>query len=127
MPRLARLHAEEVSRRRRLLTPEQRLNPAYAADSPHSELWFAVEHEEQRRCGMRDVQPGGPRPPPPFVSDDQEAESEEEEQRKANDEEVVYQQWLAEAIALSVADDCVVPPPSKTEPTEPQEVYQWTG
>ncbi|KAE8788326.1 Pre-mRNA-processing factor 39 [Hordeum vulgare] len=31
-----------------------------------------------------------------------------------------------ETIALSAAGDYVVPPPSKTEPTEPQrEVYQW--
>ncbi|KAE8815715.1 hypothetical protein D1007_06771 [Hordeum vulgare] len=55
VPRSARLHAEEVSRRRRLLTPEQCLNPAYAADSPHREFWFTVEHEEQRRRDVHDV------------------------------------------------------------------------
>ncbi|KAE8780127.1 hypothetical protein D1007_46807 [Hordeum vulgare] len=31
---VAQLHTEEVSRRRRLLTPEQRQNPVYAFDSP---------------------------------------------------------------------------------------------
>ncbi|KAE8800356.1 putative inactive leucine-rich repeat receptor-like protein kinase [Hordeum vulgare] len=51
-------------------------------------------------------------------------DSEEEERRRA-DEEAAYQQQLAEAIALSAADDCVVPPPLKPEPTEPREVYQW--
>ncbi|KAE8790819.1 pre-mrna-processing factor 39 [Hordeum vulgare] len=90
---------------------------------------------------MHDVQPGGPPSPQPVVSEeDHEAEaayqemlaailreSEEEERRKANEEEAGYQQRLAEAITLSVASDCVLPPPSKTEPTEPYEVYQWTG
>ncbi|KAE8768112.1 cytochrome p450 71c4 [Hordeum vulgare] len=75
VPRSARVHAEEVSRRRRVLTPEQWQNPAYA-DSPNWELWIVVEHKEQRRRGVRDVQPGGPPPPPPVVSDeDQEAEA----------------------------------------------------
>ncbi|KAE8766666.1 hypothetical protein D1007_62070 [Hordeum vulgare] len=46
------VHAEEVSRRRRLLTTRQRRNPAYAADpSPMWELWFAVEHEEPEPAG----------------------------------------------------------------------------
>ena len=46
------------------------------ADSPNWEVWFAVEHESQSRCGVREVQPGGPPPPLPVVSDeDQEAES----------------------------------------------------
>ncbi|KAE8767930.1 Pre-mRNA-processing factor 39 [Hordeum vulgare] len=43
------------------------------------------------------------------------------------DEEATYHQQLAKAITLSPAGDCVVPPPSKLEPTEPREVYQWTG
>ena len=57
VPRFARLHAEEVSLRRRLLMPEQRQNHAYASDSPRWEVWFAVEHEEQRRRGVRWVPP----------------------------------------------------------------------
>ncbi|KAE8799606.1 hypothetical protein D1007_24985 [Hordeum vulgare] len=47
VPRSARVHLEEVTKRRR--------DPTYAADSPNWEVWFAVEHEEQRQ-----VQPGGP-------------------------------------------------------------------
>ncbi|KAE8805914.1 hypothetical protein D1007_17913 [Hordeum vulgare] len=35
VPRSARVHAEEVSCRRRLLTTEQRRDHAYAADSPN--------------------------------------------------------------------------------------------
>ncbi|KAE8788721.1 hypothetical protein D1007_37294 [Hordeum vulgare] len=139
VPRSTQMHAEEVSRRRRQLTPEQRLNPVYAADSPHREVWFAVEHEEQRR---RDLQLGGPPSPPPIVSDeDQEAEAayqaaliaalregKEEEWCKVEEKDAAYEAQLAEAIAMSIADDCVVPPPPKTEPTEPQQkVYQWTG
>ncbi|KAE8770181.1 Cytochrome P450 71C4 [Hordeum vulgare] len=45
VPRSARVHAEEVRRYRRLLTPEQRQNLACADDSPNWELWFTVEHE----------------------------------------------------------------------------------
>ncbi|KAE8783001.1 adp-ribosylation factor-related protein 1 [Hordeum vulgare] len=60
VPQSARVHAEEVSRRRRLLTAEQRRDLTYAADFPNWEVWFAVEHEEHRRRGVREVQPGGP-------------------------------------------------------------------
>ncbi|KAE8788682.1 hypothetical protein D1007_37253 [Hordeum vulgare] len=81
----------------------------------------------------------GPPPPPPVVSDeDQEAEATyqasltavlrdiEEEARCRADDEAAYQQQLAEAIALSTASDCVVPPPPKPE-LKPREIYQWTG
>ncbi|KAE8785840.1 hypothetical protein D1007_40345 [Hordeum vulgare] len=68
VPRSVRLHTEELSRRRCLLTPEQRLNTAYTADSPHWELWFAVEQEEQHQRGVRDVQLGGPPPPHPSAA-----------------------------------------------------------
>ncbi|KAE8812337.1 hypothetical protein D1007_10694 [Hordeum vulgare] len=126
----ARMHAEEVSRRQRQLTREQRLNPAYVADSPNWEVWFALEHEEQRRRDVRDMQPGSPPPPMPIVSDEdreEEAayqtalavvlrESEEEERRKADEEEVAYEAQLAEAIALSAAGDCIVPLLPKSEP-----------
>ncbi|KAE8777915.1 hypothetical protein D1007_49273 [Hordeum vulgare] len=62
VPRLTRVHLKVVSKQRRLLTAEQRRDPTYAADSPNWKVWFAVEHEEQRRCGVRQVQPGGPPP-----------------------------------------------------------------
>ncbi|KAE8790703.1 hypothetical protein D1007_34908 [Hordeum vulgare] len=71
-----RAHAEEVSHRWRQLTPEQRLKPVYAADTPNWEVWFVLEHEEQRRSSLRDVQPGGPPSHPPVVSnEDQDAEA----------------------------------------------------
>ncbi|KAE8771496.1 hypothetical protein D1007_31400 [Hordeum vulgare] len=54
LSRSARMHANEVSRHRRQLTPEQWLNPVYTADSPHWEVWFAMKHEEQRRPKRRD-------------------------------------------------------------------------
>ncbi|KAE8786895.1 hypothetical protein D1007_39140 [Hordeum vulgare] len=139
MPRSARVHVEEVSRRRRLLTTEQRRDPAYAADSPNWKVWLAVEHEEQRRRGVCEVQPGGHPPHPPIISEkDQEAEAacqatlaavlrdSEEEARCRADEEAAYEQQLAEAILLSNVGDYVVPHPPKPEPTEPREVYQWT-
>ncbi|KAE8766458.1 hypothetical protein D1007_62322 [Hordeum vulgare] len=142
MQRSARVHAEEVTKRRYLLTVEQQRDPTYVADSPKWEAWFAVEHEEQRRRGVRQVQPRGPPPPPPVVSDeDQEAEAacqaalagglrdNEEEARRMAEEEAAYQKQLVEAMALSAAGDCVVPPPSEPEPEPalPREVYQWTG
>ncbi|KAE8819422.1 hypothetical protein D1007_02647 [Hordeum vulgare] len=136
--RSARAHAEEVSRRRRQLTSKQRLNPIYAADSPGWEVWFALEHEEQCRHDVRDVQSGPPPPSPVVRDEDQEAEaayqaapaaarheSEEEERRKAEEEDAAYEAQLAEATTLSAAGDCVVPPPPKIE-SQP-EVYQWTG
>ena len=39
----------EITRRRRLLPPALRNDPAYAVDSPHWEQWFKDEHEERRR------------------------------------------------------------------------------
>ena len=54
VPRTARVHAEEVRRRRALLTPEQRREAAYASDSPNWARWFAFEHEEARRRGVRE-------------------------------------------------------------------------
>ncbi|KAE8769603.1 hypothetical protein D1007_58787 [Hordeum vulgare] len=48
-PRSARVHAEEVRRRRALLMPEQRRDLAYTTDSPYWARWFAFEHEEARR------------------------------------------------------------------------------
>ncbi|KAE8804263.1 hypothetical protein D1007_19840 [Hordeum vulgare] len=49
--RSARAHAEEVRRRRALLTPEQQRDPTYTADSPEWEIWFAVEHGRERIHG----------------------------------------------------------------------------
>lgn len=50
-----RAHAEEVRRRRALLTPEQRREAAYAFDLSYWAQWFAFEHEEARRRGVREV------------------------------------------------------------------------
>ncbi|KAE8785063.1 Cytochrome P450 71C4 [Hordeum vulgare] len=111
--------------------------PRSARTHAEEEVWFVLEHEEQRRRNVRDAQPG-PSPLPPVVCDeDREAEaayqavlaatlreSEEEEWHNAEKEDATYEAHLIEAIALSPTDDCVVPPPSKTEPRP--EVYQWT-
>ena len=124
-------------------TPEQHLNPAYAADSPDWEVFlFVFKDEEQRRRGVQHVRAGTP---PPLVvrNEDLEEEasyqaalaavlreSEEEERRK---EEAAYQARMAEAMALSAAGDCVVPlvarlSPVKAEPEPtPIERYSWTG
>ncbi|KAE8811185.1 hypothetical protein D1007_11929 [Hordeum vulgare] len=103
VPWSARVHVEEVSRRPRLLTTEQRRDPAYAAESPNWELW---------RCWQLRV----------VTDEDQEAEAayqatlvavlcdNEEEARRRADEEATYQQQLVEAIALTAVGDCVVPP-----------------
>ena len=64
-PRSARAHTEEVQRRRALLKPEQRREVAYAADSPNWKRWFAFEHEEARRRGVREVDRTVP--PPPLI------------------------------------------------------------
>jgi hypothetical protein len=74
VPRSARAHAEEVRRRQQQLTPEQRLDPANAADAPNWEVWFAFEHAEQRRRGVRDVRACTP-PPLIMCDEDQEAEA----------------------------------------------------
>ena len=76
--------------------PEHRRDPAYATDSPNWARWFAFEHKEARRWGVREV--GRSSPPPALVvrEEDQAAEdayqaalaavyreSEEDERRKA--------------------------------------------
>ncbi|KAE8818365.1 hypothetical protein D1007_03807 [Hordeum vulgare] len=63
---------------------------------------------------------------------DQETESEEEKQCKEVDQ-TTYQAQLAEAMALSAADDYVVPPLAPPPPTKPEpghplgETYLWDG
>lgn len=120
------------------------MTPAYAFDSPAWERWFAFEHEEAKRRGVRDVSYGSPLPPLVVRDEDKEAEAayqaelaavlreSEEERRKVEEEETAYQACMAEAMALSAAGDCVVPPlappsPAKAElvPT-PIERYSWT-
>ena len=90
----ARAHAEEVRRWRALLTPEQCREAAYATDSPNWARWFAFEHKEARRRGVREVDR---RPTPLVVREEDQAaedayqaalaavyrESEEDERRKA--------------------------------------------
>ncbi|KAE8821088.1 hypothetical protein D1007_00939 [Hordeum vulgare] len=71
--RPARAHAKEVRPQRQHLMPNQRLNPAYAEDSPVWEVWFPFDHEEQRRRGVCDVWPGT-LPPLDVHDEDQEAE-----------------------------------------------------
>ncbi|KAE8821620.1 hypothetical protein D1007_00402 [Hordeum vulgare] len=99
VPRLTRVHAEEVSRRRRLLTAEQwryLTDEDQEAEAAYQAALAAVLHDSEK------------------------------EARHRADEEAAYQQQLAEAIALSAAADCVMPPQPKPERTEPREVYQWT-
>ncbi|KAE8777287.1 Pre-mRNA-processing factor 39 [Hordeum vulgare] len=84
-------------------------------------------------------------PPPPLVmcDDDQEAEAayqealtaalceSEEEKRRKEEEEAAYQARLAEAMVLSAAGDCVVPPLAPPSPVKPEsgppvgEMYVW--
>ncbi|KAE8811170.1 hypothetical protein D1007_11911 [Hordeum vulgare] len=128
---------------REQLTPKQRRNPVYAADSSHWEAWFAWEHEEQRRHGVRDVVA---RPQPPLVvhEEDQEVEAAyqnalaavlraSEEETFLKEEEEAYQKHLAEATALSAADDAVMPPLAQPFPAETRrlvlkpEMYVWDG
>ena len=73
-PLSARAHAEEVRRRRALLTPEQRRGQAYATDSPNWARWFAFEHEEARRRGVREVDRSVPPPLLVVCEEDQAAE-----------------------------------------------------
>ena len=74
-PRSARAHAEEVQRRRAMLTPEQRREAAYASDSPNWARWFTFEHEEARRRGVREVDRTVPPPPLIVREEDQAAEA----------------------------------------------------
>ena len=137
--RTTRAHAEEVRRRRALLTSEQRADPHFAVDSPNWARWFAFEHEEARR---RDVDHSLPPPTLVVRDEDQEAEAayqaaikeSEEEERWREADEAAFEAAMAEAMALSAAGDCVVPPvappsPPKAEPEEPAylERYSWTG
>ncbi|KAE8771729.1 hypothetical protein D1007_56382 [Hordeum vulgare] len=71
VPQLAHAHAMEVRHRQQQLMPKQRLNLTYAAHSPDWEVWFAFEHEDQRRCGIRDMRAGTP---PPLVIRDEDQE-----------------------------------------------------
>ena len=130
-PRTARAHAEEVRRRRALLMPEQRLDKAYATDSPNWARWFAFEHEEARRRGVREVDR---RPTPLVVREEDQAaedayqaalaavyrESEEDERRRAEtaeaEEEARYEAAMAQALALTAVGDSVVPPVAPPSP-----------
>ena len=134
-PRTARAHAEEVRRRRALLTPEQRRDPAYTTDSPNWARWFAFEHEEERHRGVREVD----RRLTPLVAceEDQAAEdayqaalaavyreSEEDERCRAEaaeaEEEARYEEAMVQALALSAAGDRVVPPVAPPSPIKPE-------
>ena len=46
-----------------MLTPKQRRDATYATDSPNWARWFAFEHEEARRRGVREVDRSVPSPP----------------------------------------------------------------
>ncbi|KAE8774998.1 hypothetical protein D1007_52536 [Hordeum vulgare] len=111
---------------------------------PRSVQTHAKEHEEQRRHGIRDVVAG---PPPPLIvrEEDQEAEAAyqnalatvlrvSEEEAHLKKEEEAYEKQLAEGIALSAANDIVLPPlapPSLAAglaiPRLRLEVYAWDG
>lgn len=71
---LTGVHAKEVRRRRELIGPEQRTLRAYAQDSPNWELWFALEHEEERRHGVQVNHAIAP-PPPQVLPEEEEAEA----------------------------------------------------
>ncbi|KAE8799963.1 hypothetical protein D1007_24587 [Hordeum vulgare] len=75
MARSARAHVEEVRRRWEQLMLEQRHNPTYAADSLDWEAWFAWEHKEHHRRGVRDVVVGSSSPLI-VCEEEQEAEAE---------------------------------------------------
>ncbi|KAE8787541.1 Peroxidase 9 [Hordeum vulgare] len=101
------------------LKSDQLLNPAYAADSPDWEDWFVFEHEEQRRRGVRTMRAGTPSR---LVvrNKDQEADAAYQEEERHKEEEA-YQARMTEAMAVSAAGDCIVPPlappsPAKAEP-----------
>ena len=141
-PRSARAHAEEVRRRRALLTPEQHAEPHYAVDSPNWARSFAFEHMEAGRRGVRGVDRSLPSPALVVHDEDREAEAayqaaikeSEEEARWREADEAAFQAAMAEAMALFAACDCVVPPvtppsPPKAETEEPAplERYSWTG
>ena len=49
VPTTARARAAEINRRRSLLTPEQRNDPAYSINSSNWDRWFHEEHEQRRR------------------------------------------------------------------------------
>ena len=75
LPHNWHLDAEEVQRRRALLTPEQRRDSTYAFDSPNWARWFSFEHEEVRRRGVREVDRIVPPPPLVVREEDQAAEA----------------------------------------------------
>nr|XP_040256432.1 uncharacterized protein LOC109742167 [Aegilops tauschii subsp. strangulata] len=146
VPRSQRAHAEEVRRRRELMIPAQRRLPAYAPDSPNWEVWFSLEHEEERHHGVQ-YHHANPLPPSEVEPEEEEEayqavlaaamqSSIEETRRKEEEEEAAYQARLAEALAPSAAGDYVIPPslPRLPEPkAEPPpmvpvtERYVWTG
>ena len=97
-----------MRRRRALLTPEQRNDPAYATNSPNWARWFAFEHEEARRWDVREVDRSVPPPPLVVREEDQAAlaavyrESEEDERRRAaaaEEEEAAYEAAMVQAMA----------------------------
>ncbi|KAE8814381.1 hypothetical protein D1007_08450 [Hordeum vulgare] len=137
--RSVRAHAEEVRRRRALLTPEQRHDPTYATDSPEWEVRFAVEHERER---IHDAHFNMATPPPPPQVKPEEQEDEVAYQatleeatayaiNESRREEDARWVGLEKALALFAAGDCVMPPPppppaAEAEARQPH-TYQWTG
>ncbi|KAE8788525.1 hypothetical protein D1007_37453 [Hordeum vulgare] len=116
----ARVLAEQVRRRRVLLTPDQRRDLAYATDSPNWASWFAFEHEEARRHGAHEFNRIVPLPPH-VVRDEDHRESEEDERRRTaatEQEEATYEAVMAHAMALSAAGDFVLPPVTPPSPVK---------
>ncbi|KAE8768394.1 hypothetical protein D1007_60133 [Hordeum vulgare] len=97
----ARAHAEEVCRRRALLTPEQRRDPTFVGDSPEWEVWFAIEHE--RECIHSAQFDTTILAPPPQVKPEEQ------------EEDATYEAALEEATAYAI------------EESRPEEDARWVG
>ncbi|KAE8817189.1 Pre-mRNA-processing factor 39 [Hordeum vulgare] len=141
--RSARAHAEEVRRRRALLTlaaPRPRLRNRLAQLGSLVRL-RARGGEAMRRSRSR---PYRATAPAVVRNEDQVAlatvcrKSEEDERRRATtakQEESAYEAAMARAMALSAAGDCILPPLTPSSPVKPEteletspiERYSWTG
>ena len=95
-PSTARARLAEITRRRSLLTPEQRADPAYSVNSSNWDRWFQEEHEERWHTYYA-LAPSAPAPRayPQLPAGTEELWFEEEVQDLYDDPE------LAEAVELS--------------------------
>ena len=123
----------EIARRRRLLPPALRNDPAYAADSPHWEQWLKDEHEDRRHSyfapAPRAVQSAYPALPDPLWFDEEVPEDDDDPEMQAayeaSNRTLVEDEIKRWEKVRTVAAALMPPPPLQQQEYDPDEVEPW--